>query len=74
MAHRSVSRVVHALVTLEGEGFLVHRPFPTPQLDDIDPFLLLDRMGPVTLASGEAKGTCWRAASSTKTPAVIAAN
>jgi redox-sensitive bicupin YhaK (pirin superfamily) len=56
MAHRSVSRVVHAITTLEGEGFLVHRPFPTPQLDDIDPFLLLDRMGPVTLASGEAKG------------------
>ena len=56
MAHRSVTRVVHAITTLEGEGFLVHRPFPTPQLDDIDPFLLLDRMGPVTLASGEAKG------------------
>ena len=56
MAHRSVNRVVHAITTLEGDGFLVHRPFPTPQLDDIDPFLLLDRMGPVTLASGEAKG------------------
>jgi redox-sensitive bicupin YhaK (pirin superfamily) len=56
MAHRSVDRVVHAITTLEGEGFVVHRPFPTPQLDDIDPFLLLDRMGPVTLAAGEAKG------------------
>ena len=56
MAHRSVDRVVHAITTLEGEGFLVHRPFPTPMLDDLDPFLLLDRMGPVTLAPGEAKG------------------
>src|SRR6185369_14270200 len=49
-------RIVHAVTTLEGEGFVVHRPFPTPQLDDIDPFLLLDRMGPITLAPGEAKG------------------
>ena len=56
MAHRSVDRVVHAITTLEGEGFLVHRPFPTPMLDDVDPFLLLDRMGPVTLEPGEAKG------------------
>lgn len=54
--NRSVDRVVHAITTLEGEGFLVHRPFPTPMLDDIDPFLLLDRMGPVTVAPGEAKG------------------
>jgi len=56
MPHRSVDRIVHAVTTLEGEGFVVHRPFPTPQLDDIDPFLLLDRMGPITLAPGEAKG------------------
>jgi redox-sensitive bicupin YhaK (pirin superfamily) len=54
--NRSVDRVVHAITTLEGEGFLVHRPFPTAMLDDIDPFLLLDRMGPVTVAPGEAKG------------------
>ena len=56
MTHRSVDRIVHAVTTLEGEGFVVHRPFPTPQLDDIDPFLLLDRMGPISLAPGEAKG------------------
>ncbi|MCI0434981.1 MAG: pirin family protein [Gemmatimonadetes bacterium] len=41
---------------LEGEGFLVHRPFPTRELSDIDPFLLLDEMGPVELGPGEAKG------------------
>ena len=56
MTNRSVDRIVHAVTTLEGEGFVVHRPFPTPKLDDIDPFLLLDRMGPITLAPGEAKG------------------
>jgi redox-sensitive bicupin YhaK (pirin superfamily) len=41
---------------MEGEGFLVHRPFPTRSLVDFDPFLLLDRMGPFDAAPGEAKG------------------
>lgn len=53
---RSVSRVIDSLKTTEGEGFLVHRPFPTHELDSIDPFLLLDEMGPVDLGPGEAKG------------------
>ena len=35
---------------------IVTRPFPTARLDHVDPFLLLDRMGPVTHAPGEAKG------------------
>lgn len=35
---------------------LVTRPFPTVRLDAVDPFLLLDRMGPVTHAPGDAKG------------------
>lgn len=35
---------------------LVTRPFPTARLDQVDPFLLLDRMGPATHAPGEAKG------------------
>ena len=41
---------------MEGEGFLVHRPFPTRSLVDFDPFLLLDRMGPFDAPPGEAKG------------------
>jgi redox-sensitive bicupin YhaK (pirin superfamily) len=53
---RSVSRVVNSVETLEGEGFLVHRPFPTRALSDFDPFLLLDEMGPKELSPGEAKG------------------
>jgi quercetin 2,3-dioxygenase len=53
---RSVSRIINSTRTLEGEGFVVNRPFPTPALSDFDPFLLLDQMGPVTLAPGEAKG------------------
>jgi hypothetical protein len=53
---RRVDRIVHAVATFEGAGFLVHRPFPTPSLDHFDPFLLLDEMGPADLGPGEAKG------------------
>ena len=53
---RTVSGVINSIETLEGEGFLVHRPFPTYALSDFDPFLLLDEMGPKDLAPGEAKG------------------
>jgi redox-sensitive bicupin YhaK (pirin superfamily) len=35
---------------------IVTRPFPTAHLDHLDPFLLLDRMGPVSHGPGEAKG------------------
>jgi redox-sensitive bicupin YhaK (pirin superfamily) len=56
MPSRTVDRVVHAVATLEGAGFLVHRPFPTPELDNFDPFLLLDEMGPSDLGPGEARG------------------
>ena len=53
---RSVSGIINSMETLEGEGFLVHRPFPTYALSDFDPFLLLDEMGPKELGPGEAKG------------------
>ncbi|MBS2022970.1 MAG: pirin family protein [Deltaproteobacteria bacterium] len=53
---REVERVVPAIRTLEGAGFLVHRPFPKHGLMLIDPFLLLDEMGPIDLAPGEAQG------------------
>src|SRR6266566_4568215 len=56
MAVRSVSHIIKGIPTLEGAGFLVHRPFPTDALSDFDPFLLLDEMGPTDVAPGEAKG------------------
>jgi redox-sensitive bicupin YhaK (pirin superfamily) len=56
MKIRSVREVIPAVATLEGAGFLVHRPFPSPSLDFFDPFLLLDEMGPSDLGPGEAKG------------------
>ncbi|HEX7828822.1 MAG TPA: pirin family protein, partial [Thermoanaerobaculia bacterium] len=56
MTTRSTRQLVHARPQLEGEGMIVTRPFPTADLDQLDPFLLLDRMGPVTHGPNEAKG------------------
>ncbi len=58
-AWRPVTRVVTATRHLEGEGFEVRRPFPGVDLSLADPFLLLDHMGAVEYAPGEAKGTPW---------------
>lgn len=55
-ATRSIQYTIPAVRTVEGGGFIVHRPFPTRALMDFDPFLLLDEMGPVDYAPGEAKG------------------
>ncbi|VFJ13987.1 pirin family protein [Candidatus Nitrosocosmicus franklandus] len=53
---RSLEKIVHSFHTTEGEGFIVNRAFPTNSLSDIDPFLLLDEMGPMDFKPGEAKG------------------
>jgi redox-sensitive bicupin YhaK (pirin superfamily) len=53
---RQVERVIRAHRQLEGGGFVVRRPFPTAGLDLVDPFLLLDEMGPAEYGPGEAKG------------------
>jgi quercetin 2,3-dioxygenase len=53
---RTVAGVVNSIETLEGGGFLVRRPFPKASFSEFDPFLLLDEMGPLELAPGEAKG------------------
>src|SRR5437660_4697477 len=53
---RTVAGVVNSIETLEGGGFLVRRPFPKASFSEFDPFLLLDEMGPMDLAPGEAKG------------------
>ena len=58
-AWRPVAAVVTAHSQLEGEGFVVRRPFPSHDLSLADPFLLLDHLGAVEYAPGEAKGTSW---------------
>jgi redox-sensitive bicupin YhaK (pirin superfamily) len=58
---RPVASITSAYSTLEGAGFPVHRPFPAPgiSLRQTDPFLLLDQMGHVEYAPGEARGAPW---------------
>ncbi len=53
---RDVIQVHDSIQTMEGGGFPVRRPFPTRGLPLVDPFLLLDHMGPVDWAPGEAIG------------------
>jgi redox-sensitive bicupin YhaK (pirin superfamily) len=56
VAPRSLTRVIPAVETLEGGGFLVRRPVPVRGVEQVDPFLLLDEMGPMDHAPGEAAG------------------
>lgn len=53
---RSVLQIVTAPTTIEGEGFQVRRAFPSRELPNADPFILLDHLGAVEYAPGEAKG------------------
>ncbi|MCS6799565.1 MAG: pirin family protein [Myxococcota bacterium] len=53
---RSLLRMWEAASTMEGEGFVVHRPFPRARHEHLDPFLLLDHVGPVCWQPGEARG------------------
>jgi redox-sensitive bicupin YhaK (pirin superfamily) len=53
---RSVTSAFPSLRTLEGEGVEIGRAFPTREIEDIDPFLLLDHMGPIQIKPGEALG------------------
>jgi quercetin 2,3-dioxygenase len=56
---RPVRSVTTAPSGFEGEGFPVRRAFAGIDLRDLDPFLMLDQMGEVEYAPGEAKGTSW---------------
>ena len=53
---RPVVEVVTSERTLEGGGFPVRRPFPTARLLQVDPFLLLDHLGPVQWGPGQGIG------------------
>ena len=53
---RSIENIVTSVRVLEGGGFPVRRPFPNPEMDQIDPFLLLDHLGPTEWGPREAIG------------------
>src|SRR5438067_8460060 len=53
---REVTRVSIGQRQREGAGFIVRRPLPSRNLELVDPFLLIDEMGPATYGPGEAVG------------------
>ena len=53
---RSVELITSSTETAEGDGFIVHRSFPSRSIRHLDPFLLLDEMGPLDLLPHESKG------------------
>ncbi len=53
---REAEKILSSHRQLEGAGFVVRRPLPAPGLPALDPFLLIDEMGPVDYAPGEAVG------------------
>jgi quercetin 2,3-dioxygenase len=53
---REAQKIVTAHKQREGGGFIVRRPLPSLGLESVDPFLLLDEMGPAEYGPGEAVG------------------
>jgi len=53
---REAEKVLSSHRQLEGAGFSVRRPLPAPGLLALDPFLLIDELGPVEYKPGEAVG------------------
>src|ERR1035438_2749120 len=56
MTYRAVNKVFTAAASHDGDGVALRRAFPGADLTDLDPFLLLDHLGPTPLAAGEARG------------------
>jgi quercetin 2,3-dioxygenase len=56
---RPVWKVSTAPQGYEGEGFPVRRAFAGIDLQQLDPFIMMDQMGEVEYAPGEPKGTPW---------------
>ena len=49
--NRIIEKIIQTVNVLEGGGFPVRHTFPTDNLDQVDPFLLLDHLGPVEWGS-----------------------
>ncbi|MFA5944336.1 MAG: pirin family protein [Candidatus Thermoplasmatota archaeon] len=52
----TVTRIISAQRTPEGDGMVVQRAFPNQSIARIDPFLMLDEMGPITFEPGARSG------------------
>lgn len=56
MAYRTINTVVSAISTEVAPGFSIRRAFPLRGFRSMDPFLLIDHMGPRAVAPGQAHG------------------
>ena len=54
--YRAATRVFTAPRAQDGDGVELRRAFPGPALEDLDPFLLLDQMGPIHFLPGDRRG------------------
>jgi redox-sensitive bicupin YhaK (pirin superfamily) len=52
---RSIDKIATAHQTREG-NFEVNRPLPSPGINNINPFLMLDNFGPTAIKPGEQGG------------------
>ncbi len=53
---RDIAGIVDAARTIEGDGLEIRRAFPNADLDMVDPFLLLDHMGPMAISANPSGG------------------
>jgi quercetin 2,3-dioxygenase len=53
---RTAAGAILAQRTREGDGVDIRRGFPNTQISEIDPFLLLDHMGPIDFRPGQTTG------------------
>ena len=53
---RNAARIFTAPRAIDGHGVELRRAFPGAAIQDFDPFLLLDRMGPMDLVPGDTRG------------------
>jgi redox-sensitive bicupin YhaK (pirin superfamily) len=56
VTYRSAARVFTAPRAHDGDNVELRRAFPGPALDSLDPFLLLDEMGPDDFVPGDTRG------------------
>jgi redox-sensitive bicupin YhaK (pirin superfamily) len=53
---RPLRDLIQAMRTKEGGGVEIRRAFPHARIEDVDPFLLFDHMGPVEYQPGDSTG------------------
>jgi len=54
--NRTIQQLIKARSQTEGAGFQIRRALPAPGVRYVDPILMIDEMGPVDYAPGEAIG------------------